>query len=239
MGRNIKIYNGTYSAQTSNVFDNVSTGYTVPSGKIARIGFNVSAMGGRSGNLNSAQGPVAGFYAGTAGSSTTGSQSNRFLFVYTSGIYATGLTESTITCTYDPVKGHKWSVANQNRIYTPHLYIGDMMRERYTTRNNADWSKHNFMDGYAYTSSSNWGTSQWKDHQSTTYANQYHHFGPQQTLEQTSQYLREAQGTNGPAHATAGETIYLFDWTGQDEADWYVHPFWKCQWSLFIIEEDA
>jgi len=239
MGRNIKIYNGTYSAQTSNVFDNVSTGYTVPSGKIARIGFNVSAIGGRSGNLNGSQGPCSGFYAGTAGSNTTGSLTNRFLLVYTTGISSSTNQEAILDLTYNPTTGHKWSISNQNMTSTPHLYIGDHMRERHVDRSSGNWTRHNFMDGFSNHATENWGTLHWKDQSNTNYYNQYHHFSPIHKLSNLAPYVIDTQATQGPAHAVAGETIYLFDCTEQEEATWYRHPFAKCQWSMFIIEEDA
>lgn len=238
MARSIKIINGSYIAQTSTYFDNASTGYTVPSGKIARIGFNVSSIGGRSASSNSARASMGGFYAGAAGDSSTGATTNRLLFGYNTGTRSgESYTFGTCTVTYDPNHGHMWSVDTTNQAKHPRLYIGDNMREKYVTRGGTDWGENNFTSANSNASSSRWGTFHWNSFSNATFTNQMHHFVPMGSY--THSGVSNSRGQHqGPVHANAGETIYIWDHAGYEFTTWNKHAFSKVQYSLFIIEED-
>ena len=238
MARSIKLINGSYIAQLTNQFDNASTGYTVPSGKIARIGFNVSSIGGRSSSSNSSRAAMGGFYAGAAGSSTTGADTNRILFAYDSGARSNNnYSYGVCTVSYDPSHGHQWSINSNNESSHPRLWIGDNMREKYTTRNNALWGENNITKATSNSTSSNWGTLYWSGNSNTTFLNQRHHFIPHNS--QTHAGTTNSRGQiQGPCHAVAGETIYIFDYAPYEQTTWNKHAFSKVQYSLFIIEED-
>jgi len=147
MGRNIKHYNGYYKAQTSNQWDSTSTGYTVPSGKVARIGFKLASSGGAQSAPSGDSKAIGGFFAGTngAGTTSTGHNTNRFLLVYTPGADKDqSETNFTQNIDYNENNGHRWSLTASDTNHTPRLYIGDHMRERYTNRSNSQYMYNNF-----------------------------------------------------------------------------------------------
>ena len=247
MGRNIKHYIGTYGAQTSSYYNNQSTGYTVPSGKVARIGFNVMAGGGATTGYNSAKNGISGFYAGSAGSTSSGNNTNRFLLAHTHTTDGAEFQGVTMTLTYDAAKGeHKWSVPDQNGA-TPQLWIGDNHRERYTSRSNNMWYYNNFY--YITNGTDGVGFTGWGNRENTTLKFQLQHFAPaykpyanNSTQDTGSRVggLFEGFTKNGPVHAFAGETIYLFDYNPGAGHNSLPYRNWqKCAWSMFIIEEDA
>lgn len=238
MARSIKIINGSYIAQTSNYWNNSSTGYTVPSGKIARIGFNVSSINGRSSNSNSSNASMGGFYAGAAGDTSTGANTNRILFAYNTGTRSgESYTAGTCTVTYDPNHGHMWSLDSGSTAKHPRLYIGDNMREKYVTRGGTDWGQYNFTQGNDSSSSSYWGTMHWSNDSNATFTNQSHHFVPHGNITQSGNFNTRGHH-QGPVHANAGETLYIWDHSGYEYTTWSKRAFGKVQYSLFIIEED-
>ena len=247
MGRNIKHYIGTYGAQTGSYYGNQSTGYTVPSGKVARIGFNVMAAGGATTGYNSALNGVSGFYAGSGGSTSSGSNTNRFLLAHTHTTDGAEFQGASMTLTYDAANGsHRWSAPSYSTT-TPQLWIGDNHRERYTSRSNNMWYYNNFY--YVTNASDGVGYTSWGARENTTIKYQSQHFAPayapylnNSTQDTGSRVggLIDAFTTNGPVHAFAGETIYLFDFNPGAGYNNVVYRNWqKCAWSMFIIEEDA
>jgi hypothetical protein len=247
MGRNIKHYIGTYFAPTNAWYGNQSTGYTVPSGKVARIGFNVMAVGGTPTNTSTNRNNVSGFYAGSAGSTSTGSNTNRFLLAHThTTASSNGASGIGMTLTYDAANGqHRWS-APSLADKTPQMWIGDNHRERYTVRNNNEWYYNNFY--YVTNNSNGLGFTSWGTRENSVIKYQLQHFAPaykvyqNNTTETTARQggLIEGTTTNGPAHAFAGETIYVFDFNPGDGYNNAAYRNWqKAAWSMFIIEEDA
>lgn len=234
MGRAIKHFYGSYTAQTTNYYDNVSTGYTVPTGKVARIGFSVSCNGGT--------GPygVAGFYAGTAGSSTSGSTSNRFLLLM-KGATNNGQIggDQKILISYSPNKGHVWALNDTGRNTRVHILNGEAT-EKYTTRNSSIWSNYNF--SWANSNSANyWGTLG-MDSNSQSWQYAWHPFPPSSVSNYNNVAWSAVGGEHsvrGETHAFAGETVYFFDYEPDYYSTWQYRVAGKLQWGMFVIEEDA
>jgi len=237
MGRNIKFYNGHYTAQTTNQWDATSTGYTVPAGKIARLGFDCSIKSGYQNYAN-----VCGFYAGTngTGSTSTGHNTNRMLMVYMpQGDFGGGTTSEVYASVhFNPDHGHRWTrVDNIN--HTPQLYIGDSVRERYTTRNSGnDWADFNF--GYAF-STGYYGTlAIGRRYNTSARAQKYIAPPGYDGSRLTNGYDRSIHSILPTPHATAGETVYLYDWAGSTNYNnWSNRAAGHIQWSMLVIEEDA
>lgn len=224
MARSIKQYNGFYNAQTSAYYDNASTGYTVPTGKVARIGLTWSAYGG-SHTSNS----VAGFYAGGSSAATT----NRFLCVFYPTTTGSSLTNTDNSLFYHANTGHYWHTGKRD--YNPKLYLMDgHIAERYTTRDDL-WALYNFEN--AQTAGSTWGALRAKESQNTTLTNATFPMYPQRGAD--TNYTGQIN-KYGEVHAFAGETIYLFDFVGSSSyTSLNYRPFRAVAWNLFIIEEDA
>lgn len=222
MGRNIKHYNGYYNTANTSRFHNASTGYTVPSGKVARIGFSFNAYGGSSSSYS-----CGGFYAG--GSSA--SSSNRFLVVYYPTTTGTTVQGYDTHLFYNANSGHHWH--HRNRDYNPRLFLmdGDVC-ERYTTRDDL-WALYNFE--YPNSPGTNYGTLRAKEGVTTTFSNQIHAIFPDRG---TDTGYRLSGRTYGELHAFAGETIYLFDFNNSTSNINY-RAFKSVSWNIFIIEEDA
>lgn len=238
MGRNIKHYNGSYIAATGNNMNTQSTGYTVPSGKVARIGFNLSSVSGNSSGYG--QITTAGFFAGTngAGSTSTGHSTNRFLMIYHPSTNGGTDTEIYMSVNYNPLQGHIWSSKGRTD-YAPKLFLGSSSREKYTTRNNQYWPEYNFIGYNSNSTTENWGTLRPTYQNSTTVSSQHHDFAPHISMSNYDQYNVGANAVAPPVHAFAGETVYIYDWSWGAVNDWANRAFKKMQWSMFIIEEDA
>lgn len=221
MGRNIKHYNGFYNISASTNFVNSSTGYTVPTGKVARIGFSFCAHGGSSSGDS-----CAGFYAGQSAASS----SNRFLVLYYPATTSTTVQSQFTRVFYNGNSGHHWW--HHQRDYNPRLFLmdGDVC-ERNTNRNSA-WRIYNFEN--ANSPGTSYGTLGAKEGATTTFSNQVFPIFPSRGTD--SGYLK-ADSKYGEMHAFAGETIYLFDFSSSTNASY--RAFNMCSWNLFIIEEDA
>lgn len=225
MGRNIKHYNGFYNAQSTNNMDTASTGYTVPSGKVARIGFSFSTYGGSASTYS-----MSGFYAGT---SASGSSSNRFLVGYTPGTTTSNPSNIFGQCVYTAGNGHIFRLTQTT--YDGKLFImNGHICERDTTRTSANWISNNFSYG-------TYGTLQPYENANTTWTNQYHEIMPVTSITNMASGRRsDVHSRAGEVHAYAGETIYLYDFSGSSgQTNLSLRPFRKCAWDLFIIEEDA
>lgn len=239
MGRNIKSYQGSFVASTSTRYQNASTGYTVPSGKVARIGFNVQAQGGTGNSGYGGARSVAGFFAGTNGAGTTsaGHNTNRILLAHSHGTDSSTVQGLSMTLHYNAATGnHKWSSGAAEYI-TPRMFIGDNHRERFTNRNSQDYFEFNFRNAGNV---NGFGTTMWEHGENSTFIYQNHNFAYMSSGSNNANTRRvDANYYNGPAHAFAGETIYIWDcapfgWTNANYRCWM-----KAQWQMFVIEEDA
>ena len=228
MARSIKHYNGFYTAQNTNFMDTASTGYTVPTGKVARIGFSFSAYGGSYSAWS-----MGGFYAGTSASAST---TNRFLVCYVPVTTSANATNKQISVHYTPNHGHYWETSDVN--YNPRLHImqGQAV-ERFTTRETNNWLNNNFksFSDSGYATLLNFSNST-----TTTTSMPFGTNFPHTTASWISQYGVGSNGLTGEVHAYAGETIYLYDFAGSNgQTNLNYRPFRQCAWDLFIIEEDA
>jgi len=226
MGRAIKNYTGYYRAQTSNYYDNASTGYTVPSGKVARIGISYAAYGG-SYNARS----VGGFYAG--GSSA--SSSNRFLTAFFPTSKSGNNTASSfVNNFYHANTGHYCHMPNRD--YNPKCYLMDgMVQERNTSRTSTVWFARNWTD---IGNSISYGAIAVDGVTSTTVTNMAFPMFPYRGFDGNS--AAGIAGTKyGEVHAFAGETIYIYDFAAEQYTSDSYRAFRDCSWNLFIIEEDA
>lgn len=227
MARSIKHYNGFYDAQATTFMDVASTGYTVPTGKVARIGFSFSCYGGSYQYFS-----MAGFYAGGA----TAASTNRFLLMYMPSATTANETNQNAHCTYWAGKGHIFSrISDENQ--DPKLFIQNGVHcERETTRESNDWINNNF----ASWSGSNYALLQHTFSSTSTTTSQRHELAPHVQMSSASSYVAETQGLAGEVHAFAGETIYLFDYAGSNgQTSLNYRPWRQCAWDMFIIEEDA
>lgn len=224
MARSIKHYNGFYNAQTSAYYDNASTGYTVPTGKVARIGISFSSYGGSSGSRG-----VGGFYAGGSSAAAT----NRFLVLWYPT--TTGGNQSNGNCNlfYHANTGHYWHTGKRD--YNPKLWLMDgHICERSTDRTDTAWAYNNFEN--VSTIGTHFGALRADEDQSTTTTSGTFPMFPAKGFD-------NYPGTStkyGEVHAFAGETIYLFDYAqGTSYNAINYRPMSMTAWNLFIIEEDA
>ena len=227
MARSIKHYNGFYDAQTTTFMDVASTGYTVPTGKVARIGFSFSCYGGSYSYFS-----MAGFYAGGA----TAASTNRFLLMYAPSTTTANETNQNAQCTYWAGKGHIFNrITDENQ--DAKLFIQNGVHcERATDRETNDWINNNF---YSW-SGSNYALLRPGVSATSTFTSQRHELAPHTALSTAKSYVQDTQGLAGEVHAFAGETIYLFDYAGSTGTTSLNYRAWRqCAWDLFIIEEDA
>ena len=228
MARSIKHYNGFYNAQTSAYYDNASTGYTVPAGKVARIGISFSSYGGSSGSR-----AVGGFYAGGASAAST----NRFLVLWYPT--TTGGTQSNGNCSlfYQANTGHYWHTGQRN--YNPKLWLMDgHICERSTDRTSTSWAINNFEN--VSTVGTHFGALRAVQDQSTTLTSMTFPMAPYDGGEAISTNGSVSAARYGEVHAFAGETIYIFDYAqGTSYNAISYRPMAMTAWNLFIIEEDA